>query len=352
MTEDLVPLGIRSCPSTQSSALVTASRMKAIIFAEPGGPDVLKLADVPEPKPTAEQLLVRVRVTGVNRADLLQRKGRYPPPPGESEILGLELAGEVEAVGASAQGFAPGDRVFALVSGGGYAEKAVVDARLAMRIPERWGFADAAAVPEAFLTAQETLFTLGGLRSGETVLLHAAGSGVGTAGVQMARQAGARVLVTAGTEEKLRMALRLGAGAACNYKEKDFASWVLEVTHGQGVELILDPVGAAYWDRNVRCLKDGGRLVLLGLLGGSRVEVDLWTLLSKRITILGTVLRSQPLEEKIAITRRFQDRWLPLLASGVLRPVIDSVFPLAKAADAHRHMEASRNIGKIVLEVP
>ncbi|MGH7255659.1 MAG: NAD(P)H-quinone oxidoreductase, partial [Nitrospirales bacterium] len=308
--------------------------MKAITFSDPGGPEVLRLTDVPDPNPGPGQLLVRVRATALNRADLLQRRGHYPPPPGESDILGLELAGEIEAVGEGVEGFVPGDRVCALVGGGGYAEKAVVDHRLAMPIPDGWSFADAAAVPESFLTAHDSLVTLGGLAAGEVVLIHAAGSGLGTASVQMARHAGARVLVTAGTADKLDVACRLGAEVGCNYKERDFADWVMEITEGRGVDLIQDPVGAAFWERNFRCLREKGRLVVLGLLGGSKAEVDLGLLLRKRVAVMGTVLRQRSLDEKAALVRRFQDLWLPALARGDIRPVIDSVFSLEQAAEA------------------
>ena len=220
--------------------------MRAITFATPGGPEVLRLTTVPDLVPTPEQVLVRVRATALNRADTMQRTGNYPPPAGESDILGLELAGEVEAVGAAVKGIASGDRVFGLVGSGGYAEKAVIDARMAIPIPAGWSFAQAAAVPEVFFTAQETLFTLGGLKEGETVLIHAAASGVGTAGMQMARETGARILVTAGSTEKMQRCIELGATAGCNYKERDFADWVKEVTKSQGVDLIEDFIGAAY----------------------------------------------------------------------------------------------------------
>lgn len=324
--------------------------MKAITFVSPGGPGVLRLTEVLDLQPRDEQLLVRVRATGVNRADVLQRKGGHAPPPGESEILGLELAGEVEALGSSVRGFRRGDRVFALAGGGGYAEKAVVDYRLAMGIPAGWSFAQAAAVPEVFFTAQETLFTLGELEAGETVLIHAAGSGVGTAGIQMARAAGARVLITAGSAEKIRKTKELGAHEGCNYKEKDFAAWVKEVTKGKGTDLIQDFVGAPYWERNLDCLTVGGRLVLVGTLGGTKVDVDLRTIMVKRLKILGSVLRARSLEEKIAITRRFKEKWLPQLAAGMMQPVIDKVFFLNDAAEAHRYMEANQNFGKIILE--
>ena len=325
--------------------------MQAITVSAPGGPEVLRLTAVPDPTPTADQVLVRVGATALNRADVMQRLGQYPPPPGESDILGLELAGEVEAVGAAVKDLAPGDRVFGLVGSGGYAEKAVIDARMAMPIPAGWSFVQAAAVPEVFFTAQETLFTLAGVREGETVLIHAAASGVGTAGMQMAREAGARVLVTAGSAEKIQRCLELGAAAGCNYKEQDFAEWVKEVAHGQGVDVIEDFIGAAYWERNLRSLKPGGRLVLVGLMGGVKVEANLGLLMTKRLQVFGSVLRSRPLADKIAITQRFRTRWLPLLAAGRIKPVVDRVFPLAQAADAHRYMEENRNFGKIILAV-
>ncbi|HJY79939.1 MAG TPA: NAD(P)H-quinone oxidoreductase [Candidatus Binatia bacterium] len=325
--------------------------MQAITVSTPGGPEVLRLTTVPDPTPTAEQVSVRVRATALNRADVMQRMGQYPPPPGESDILGLELAGEVEAVGTAVKDITTGDRVFGLVGSGGYAEKAVIDARMAMPIPAGWNFAQAAAVPEVFFTAQETLFTLGGLQEGETVLIHAAASGVGTAGIQMARETGARIFVTAGSAEKIHRCIELGATTGCNYKEQDFAEWVKEVTNGQGVDVIEDFIGAAYWERNLRSLKTGGRLVLVGLMGGVKVEANLGLLMTKRLQIFGSVLRSRPLADKIAITQRFRTKWLPLLAAGRIKPIVDRVFPLAQAVDAHRYMEENRNFGKIILGV-
>lgn len=325
--------------------------MQAITFKTPGGPEVLHLTTVPDPVPTAEQVLVRVRATALNRADTLQRTGNYPPPPGESDILGLELAGEVAAVGAAVKDITPGDRVFGLVGGGGYAEKAVIHARMAIPMPAAWSFVQAAAVPEVFFTAQETIFTLGNLTEGETVLIHAAASGVGTAGIQMAREAGARIFVTAGSVEKIQRCMELGATAGCNYKERDFADWIREVTKGQGVDLIQDFIGAEYWNRNLQSLKIGGRLVLVGLMGGAKIEANLGLIMMKRLQVFGSVLRSRPLTDKIAITQRFRSRWLPLLAAGRIKPIVDRVFPLAQAADAHRYMEENRNFGKIILEV-
>ncbi len=325
--------------------------MKAITFDAPGDPGVLYLAEQPDPVPGPDDLLVRVGASALNRADTLQRLGGYPPPPGESAILGLELAGEVEAVGSNVnvKNFAPGDRVFGLVGGGGYAEKALLHAGMAMRIPDAWSYEYAAAVPEVFFTANETLFTLGRLTQGETVLIHAGASGVGTAGLQMARQAGARVLVTAGSAEKIERTVALGAEAGINYKEEDFAERVMALTDHAGVELVQCFVGATYWQRNLDCLKTGGRLVLVGLMGGAEVNANLGVLMGKRLTVIGSVMRSQPLENKIAITQRFRERWLPLLEDGTLKAVIDRSFPLAEAAAAHRYMEENRNIGKILL---
>jgi tumor protein p53-inducible protein 3 len=325
--------------------------MRAITFTTPGGPEVLQLTEVPDPTPRPEQLLVRVRASALNRADTLQRRGQYPPPLGESDILGLELAGEVEAVGTMTQGFRVGDRVFGLVGGGGYAEKAVIDYRMAMPIPANWSFVEAAAVPEVFFTANETLFTLGQLAPGETVLIHAGASGVGTAGIQMAHHIGARVFATAGSPEKVERITALGAEVGINYKTEDFAARVRELTTRAGVELIQDFIGAAYWQHNLQCLKVGGRLVLVGLMGGAKVEADLGLILRQRLHIIGSVMRSQSLESKIAITQRFRERWLPLLAQGHIRPIIDTSFPLAEAAAAHQYMEDNRNVGKIMLVV-
>ncbi|RMH36415.1 MAG: NAD(P)H-quinone oxidoreductase [Nitrospirae bacterium] len=325
--------------------------MKAVLATKPGGPEVLQIAEVPDPVPSAEQLLIHVRATALNRADLLQRLGRYPPSPGESDILGLELAGDVVAMGSAVEGFQIGDRIFALVSGGAYAQKAVVDYRMAIPIPEGMSYTEAAAIPEAFFTAHEVLFTCGRLTTGETVLIHAAGSGVGTAAVQMAAHCGAHILATARTTEKLNLARSLGAQDTYCCSDGLFAEWIRHRTEDRGVHLIVDPVGAAYWEANLNSLATQGRLVVFGLLGGRSTAVDLSMILTKRLSIIGTVLRSRSLAEKISLTQEFKARWLPLLARKVLRPVIDSVFPWDRVADAHRYMEANRNLGKIVLVI-
>lgn len=325
--------------------------MKAIIRNGDGGPEVLQLSEVPPPQPTQTQLLVDVKATALNRADLIQRRGGYPPPQGESEILGLEIAGTVAGMGAAVTGFDEGDRIFGLVGGGGYAEQAVIDYRMAMVIPEKWSFEEAAAVPEVFFTANENIFTLGQLADGETILIHAGGSGVGSAGIQIAHHAEARVFVTAGSSNKIENCKALGAIAGINYKRSDFATEIERLTDGEGVDVVLDFIGAPYLARNLQILKAKGRLLQVGLMGGSATEIDLGMVMRKRLQVIGSVMRPQSLDEKIAITQRFVQRWLPKLKAGTLRPVIDSVYPLAEAREAHQYMEANRNFGKIILKI-
>ncbi len=325
--------------------------MKAVTRTGDGGPEVLQLDDVPPPQPTETQLLVNVRATSLNRADLIQRRGGYPPPQGESEILGLEIAGTVLGMGTEVNGFNEGDRVFGLVGGGGYAEQVVIDYRMAMFIPSDWSFEQAAAVPEVFFTANENIFTLGRLSAGETILIHAGGSGVGTAGIQIANHAGARVFVTAGTDDKIANCKSLGATEGINYKHSDFVAEIERLTDGEGVDVILDFIGAPYLQRNLQILKIKGRLLQVGLMGGSVTEMDLGIVMRKRLQVIGSVMRPQSLEEKIAITQRFVERWLPELKEGKLRPVLDSVYPLTEAREAHEYMEANRNFGKIILKI-
>jgi len=324
--------------------------MRCVKVKEPGGPDVLEIVDLPEPGPGTGQLLVRNFAAGLNRADLLQRRGLYPPPAGESDILGLEFAGEVAAAGEGVEGFSRGDRVFGLCGGGAYAEFLVVDARLAVSIPSNMSYESAAAAPEAFYTAEDGLFSLGGLKEGQTVLVHAGASGVGTAAIQLAVAAGARVIATAGTAEKAVACEELGA-AGVNYREKDFSEAVAGLTAGEGVDLLLDLVGASYWDRNIASLRSGGRMVLLGLLGGASAEVNLGAVLSKRLSIIGSVMRSRSTEEKAEVTARFRERTLPLLESGDLKTVVDSILPLEDVRQAHERMEENLNTGKIILRL-
>ncbi|NWG20892.1 MAG: NAD(P)H-quinone oxidoreductase [Chloroflexi bacterium] len=322
--------------------------MRAILFDAPGGPEVLYYGNAPDPVAGPDELLVRVRATAANRADLLQRRGAYAPPSGASPILGLELAGEVVA---PAGPWRAGDRVMAVVTGGGYAELAAVPVGMAMPIPENLSFEQAAAIPEAFLTAYLNLFTLGRLQTGETVLIHAGASGVGSAAIQLAHAAGARVFATAGSAEKLALCRELGADAAINYREESFAERVLEITGGQGANLVLDFVGAPYWQQNMAALALDGRLQLIGFLGGSAGQLDLGPIMAKRLTVTGATLRRTPLARKTALTAEFIAFALDRLARGELRPVIDTIYPLDAAAEAHRAMEANRNAGKLVFRI-
>lgn len=325
--------------------------MKAIVITTPGDPNVLELKEVPDPAPREGQALIRVRATALNRADLLQRRGFYPPPKGETDILGLECAGEVERVEGGTGSIRPGDRVMALLPGGGYAERVVIPEKMAIPIPERLSFEEAAAIPEAFLTAREALFSLGRVQADDTVLVHAAAGGVGSAAVQLARQAGARVVATAGSSEKVEFVKKLGAQTVVNYRTEDFVEAVKAASNGKGADVVLDFVGAAYWPKHAACLAIGGRCIIIGLLGGASADVNLGQLLQRRYQILGLVMRSRDVADKVAITQRFIRESLPLVADGTFRPVIDSVLPLAEAAKAHERMEANLNSGKIVLTV-
>lgn len=323
--------------------------MRAVLCDGAGGPEVLRIGQVPRPTPGPGQLLVRVRACGVNRADLLQCRGLYPPPPGEPDILGLELAGEVVACGSGVTGWQPGDRVFGLVGGGAYAEFALLHADLAMPIPNAWSWVEAAAVTEVFFTAGETLFTLGQLQPGGRVLIHAGGSGVGTAAVQMASSVGAQAFVTAGSAEKIARCQSLGATGGHNYHEGDFLPALQAWSNNQGVDVILDFIGAGNLGPNLRSLAVGGRLIVIALMGGRGDNLDMALLLRRRLQIKGFALRGQSIAEKGAITRRFLDGWLPRLVAGEISPVIDSVWPVEQVRQAHEHMAANRNVGKLVL---
>jgi putative PIG3 family NAD(P)H quinone oxidoreductase len=325
--------------------------MKAIVVETPGDPEVMHLAEVPDPTPGPGEVLVRARATAVNRADTLQRRGFYPPPPSVSEIIGMEVAGEVAALGEGVEGWRPGDRVMALLAGGGYAELVAVPATQLMPIPAGLSWTDAAAIPEVFLTAHDNLFTRGRLVAGESVLIHGGAGGVGTAAIQLAQRAGARVLVTAGSAHKLERCRELGADAGINHREEDFPARVRELTDGRGADLILDVMGASYLARNLDALAPGGRLVVIGLQGGATAEIDLNQMLRRRLSVIATTLRGRPLEQKAEIVRRFVEEALPGFDDGALRPVVDRVLPLAEAAAAHRAMEAGENVGKIVLAV-
>ena len=329
----------------------TGDKMKAIVVKKGNKKPVLLWEEVPDIQCNPDAVLVDVKATAVNRADLLQALGLYPPPPGESEILGLEMAGVIAAVGDAVQGRQIGDRVLALLPGGGYAQQAVVNHQMLIELPAGWSFTEGAAIPEVWLTAFVNLFIEGALQSGETVMIHAGGSGVGTAGIQMAREAGAVVYVTAGAEAKLDKCRDLGAALAVNYKEQDFFEEVMAATAGKGIDLILDPVGGAYLNQNLDLLKGNGRLVNIGLLGGNTAEMNMATVLGKSLRIIGSRLRSRPLTEKIAITQKFKERFWPMLEGGKLQPVIDTVFPIEEATAAHAYVRENRNTGKVILEV-
>lgn len=324
--------------------------MKAIVFEDFGAADVLHLDDVPEPELRDSDLLLRNHAAGVNRADVIQRTGGYGKDSyGDSAIMGLEIAGDVIAIGKDVQGFAVGDRVMGIVGGGGYAEQARIDYRMAMPIPEGMDYVHAAGIPEAFVTAHEAAFHLGRLDAGESILIHAAASGVGSAAVQLAHAAGARVFATA-SATKLDRVRDLGADVTIDYRADDFAKVIERETGGKGVDVIVDFVGAPYFDRNLASLDFGGRLIEVGLLGGARgASLPLDRLLYRHLQIIGTVMKSRSQSVKQAMTKRFRDRWLHAFDNGTLVPVIDSEFSLADAAEAHRRMESSSSIGKIIL---
>jgi putative PIG3 family NAD(P)H quinone oxidoreductase len=325
--------------------------MKAVVITRPGGPEVLEYREVPDPVAGPEDLLVRVRATALNRADLLQRMGGYPQPGPKPafEIPGLEYAGEVIAVGERVEGFAVGDRVMGLLAGGGYAELVATHYRLAVKVPDVLSWEEAGATPEVFITAHDALLQCG-LAAGERVLIHAAGSGVGVAATQIARVMGASLVAgTAGSAEKLARAAELGLDLGINYREQDFAEEVLRATDGKGVDVILDVIGAEYWERNLRALAVKGRMVVVGLMGGTGASTNLGVLLQKRLQVRGTTLRARPMEEKATATRAFEKSVLPHIASGRVKVVIDRVYALRDAAEAHAYMATNANFGKIVL---
>lgn len=324
--------------------------MKAVLVDETS--QELFIGEVDDPVPKDNELLVRVKATALNRADLLQRKGLYPPPAGESTVIGLEMSGVVEQAGPGVTGWKEGDRVHALLPGGGYAEKAVIPVGMAMRTPEHLSFEQAAAIPEAFLTAYLNLVELGKLTSGEFVLIHAGASGVGTAAIQIARELGAVSIVTAGSSEKIDCCLSLGANYAINYREEDFSRRVQEITQHAGVQLIMDFVGASYWEKNLQALAVDGRWVLVGSLGGREVgAVNLGPFLQKRLQFIGSTLRSRTVAYKIELTRKFEAFAQERFRQGALAPIIDRVYDWHDVMEAHRYMEQNLNIGKIVLQI-
>jgi len=327
--------------------------MRAVVLTSKGGPEVLTLADVPDPEPGPEEVVVDIVGTALNRADLLQRMGLYPEPgpPRLHEIPGMEFAGRVVAQGSRVTRWSGGDEVMAIVNGGAYAERIAVHERQVMAVPSNVPLVDAAAIPEVWITAWDALVLQGGLRPGHTALVHAGGSGVGTAAIQIAKAMGASVVVTVSTDK--RAACRaLGADAVVDYRAgEDFVAAARDASGGSGVDVVLDVVGGDYLDRNVAALRVGGTIVQVGVMGGGTTTLNLGALLPKRATLRGTVLRARPLEEKIAVTRQFAVEVLPWFADGTVRPVIDRRYPLDRVVDAHRYMESNANVGKILLDV-
>jgi putative PIG3 family NAD(P)H quinone oxidoreductase len=323
--------------------------MRAVVITEPGGPEVLQWEEVPDPEPGPGEVLIDVAAAGVNRADLLQRQGHYPPPPGAPPYPGMEVSGRIAAAGADVTGWRPGDEVCALMAGGGYAEKVAVPAGQVLPVPSGLNVVDAAALPETTCTVYSNLVLVGGLRRGETLLVHGGASGIGTTAIQLGTALGARVICTAGSAEKLDFCRALGADVAISYRDEDFAEVVEKVTGGHGADVILDIMGASYLARNLAALATEGRLVIIGRQGGNRAELDLGVLQGKRASIHATTLRNQPVREKSAIVAGVLDRVWPLVSAGTVRPIIDETVPMADAAQAHRILEAGGHTGKILL---
>jgi putative PIG3 family NAD(P)H quinone oxidoreductase len=323
--------------------------MRAITIAEPGGPDVLQLQEVPDPELAAGEVLVEVAATAVNRADLMQRQGHYPPPDGAPPYPGLECSGTVLQVAEGVDGWAVGDEVCALLSGGGYAERVAVPAGQLLPRPEAVDLVDAAALPEVACTVWSNVFMTAGLRPGELLLVHGGSSGIGTMAIQLGREAGARVAVTAGSADKLQACRELGADVLVNYREQDFVEVVREATDGRGADVVLDNMGAKYLARNVDVLAPNGRVVTIGLQGGRRAELDLGALMAKRAAVISTSLRARPKDEKATIVAAVREHVWPLLDVGRVRPIVHARLPLAEAAAAHRLLEESSHIGKVVL---
>ena len=324
--------------------------MLCIEISSPGGPEALVPAERPDPVHGPGEMLIRVAAAGVNRPDILQRKGHYPPPPGASDVPGLEVAGTVEALGANVRGWRVGDRVCALLSGGGYATKCAAPAPQCLPVPASMDFAQAAALPETFFTVWTNVFERGRLQPGESLLVHGGTSGIGTTAIQLAVARGARVFATAGSDEKCRACEQLGATRGINYRTEDFAAVVKEHTGGRGVDLVLDHIGASYFERNVKSLAVDGRLVQIGLMGGgTSATLDLNQVLRRWLTVTGSTLRNRTVEQKGEIADALRCEVWPLLESGAVKPVVYRTFPLIEAAEAHRLMESSEHIGKIVL---
>jgi putative PIG3 family NAD(P)H quinone oxidoreductase len=323
--------------------------MHAVVMTEPGDPDVLHWLEVPDPVPGPGEVVIDIAASGVNRADLMQREGHYPPPPGAPPYLGLECSGRVRSVGDGVTGWRPGDEVCALLAGGGYAEQVVVPAGQLLPVPAGVDMTEAAAFPETACTVYTNVFQLAGLTSGETLLVHGGSSGIGTMAIQLGKAFGARVACTAGSPEKLARCRELGADVAINYRDTDFVAALLDGTGGAGADVILDIMGASYLARNLAALATGGRLVIIGRQGGSRAEIDLGVLQGKRASVHASTLRARPANEKAAVVAAVRDHVWPLIDAGKVAAVIDRKLPMSQAAQAHRALAASEHVGKIVL---
>jgi putative PIG3 family NAD(P)H quinone oxidoreductase len=327
--------------------------MRAVVITEPGGPEVLEVREVADPEPQDDEVIVEVAATAVNRADLLQRQGNYPPPRGASPYLGMECSGTIAAVGATVAGWAVGDRVCALLAGGGYAERVAVPVGQLMHVPDRVGLVDAAALPEVTCTVWSMVFgpNAGRLQPGERILIHGGTSGIGTMAIQIAHGRGATVFATAGTSRKVQVCRQLGAELAINYRDEAFDERIRAVTGGAGVDVILDNMGAAYLHRNVASLGTGGRLIVLGLQGGTKGELDLGALLAKRATVHAAGLRARSAAQKAEIVAETEANVWPMIEAGTVRPIVDRVLTLDDAGEAHRLLDSSEHIGKVVLRV-
>jgi len=325
--------------------------MKAIVIDQPGDEDCMKLGEAKAPDLGPGMVRIRNHASGINRADLLQRQGLYPPPPGASEILGLECSGEIVETASDVSSFSSGDRVMALLGGGGYAEDVVVDAGSLMRLPDTLSFEEGAGLAETLLTVFLNVFQLGALPEGGSVLVHGGGSGIGTTTIDLVKRSGGTVITTAGSAEKCQRCLDLGADAVANYKEDDWVETVRVATDGRGVDVVLDSIGAAYLEQNLKSLAMDGALVLIGLMGGAKAEISLATLLMRRIRVVGSTLRTRPNSQKAEIVEAFLDRFGEDLAAGKIRPVLHEVFALADVPEAHRMLKASTHFGKLVLRV-
>lgn len=330
---------------------MTDQAMQCVEISEAGGPEVLKQASRPRPQLASGEVMIKVHAAGVNRPDVIQRKGLYPPPPGASDLPGLEVSGEIVALSEGVTGFALGDRVCALTNGGGYAQYCNVPAQQCLSIPASLSMQEAACVPETFFTVWFNLFLQGGLKAGQTLLVHGGSSGIGTTAIQLASQLGATVYTTAGSAEKCQACIELGAKEAFNYKDTDFVTAVKEVTQGKGVDMILDMVGGEYIARNIKCLARKGRLINIAYLQGSTAEVNFMSVMMKQLTITGSTLRQQPLAIKAEIARQLEETVWPLLESGAVKPVLFKAFGMDEAPAAHQLMESSAHIGKIVLNI-